>query len=172
MLKLVGAFGGRWQSKLDSAALTLGLVGNICLAFLFFPVTRGSSLLPLFGLTSENSIKYHIWLGNITMTLFTTHGICFIIYWAVTNELSQVIKNLYFRNQLQFIHEAFLYLFFFFLIIKDIHFFYGVFEILKEMRVEGMKLKELIFLNHIKIFFFLERHKSLVKRNESSYTPI
>ena len=126
MLKLVGAF-GRWQSKLDSAALTLGLVGNICLAFLFFPVTRGSSLLPLFGLTSENSIKYHIWLGNITMTLFTTHGICFIIYWAVTNELSQVIKNLYFRNQLQFIHEAFLYLFFFFLIIKDIHFFYSVF---------------------------------------------
>ena len=96
MLKLVRAFGGRWQSKLDSAALTLGLVGNICLAFLFFPVTRGSSLLPLFGLTSENSIKYHIWLGNITMTLFTTHGICFIIYWAVTNELSQVIKNLYF----------------------------------------------------------------------------
>ncbi|KAK4593794.1 hypothetical protein RGQ29_017759 [Quercus rubra] len=81
-----------WQSKLDSAALTLGLVGNICLAFLFFPVTRGSSLLPLFGLTSENSIKYHIWLGNITMTLFTTHGICFIIYWAVTNELSQMLK--------------------------------------------------------------------------------
>ncbi|KAM3684835.1 hypothetical protein ACB094_11G074200 [Castanea mollissima] len=81
-----------WQSKLDSAALTLGLVGNICLAFLFFPVTRGSSLLPLFGLTSENSIKYHIWLGNITMTLFTAHGICFFIYWAVTNELSQMLK--------------------------------------------------------------------------------
>lgn len=119
MLKLVRAF-GRWQSKLDSAALTLGLVGNICLAFLFFPVSRGSSLLPLFGLTTENSIKYHIWLGNITMTLFTAHGICFIIYWAVTNELSQVIKNLFMK------HSCISSFFSFFLITKDIHFFYGV----------------------------------------------
>ncbi|KAL7591604.1 hypothetical protein Lser_V15G31558 [Lactuca serriola] len=38
-----------WESKLDSVALRLGLIGNICLAFLFFPVTRGSSILPLFG---------------------------------------------------------------------------------------------------------------------------
>ncbi|KAF3944513.1 hypothetical protein CMV_029024 [Castanea mollissima] len=103
-----------WQSKLDSAALTLGLVGNICLAFLFFPVTRGSSLLPLFGLTSENSIKYHIWLGNITMTLFTAHGICFFIYWAVTNELSQIFTS-----------------------------FMVCLEILRERRAEGMRLKEM-----------------------------
>uniref|UniRef100_A0A2N9EZU6 ferric-chelate reductase (NADH) n=1 Tax=Fagus sylvatica TaxID=28930 RepID=A0A2N9EZU6_FAGSY len=82
----------RWQSKLDTVALVLGLVGNVCLAFLFYPVTRGSSLLPLFGLTSENSIKYHIWLGHIVMTIFTTHGICFIIYWVVTNNLSQMLK--------------------------------------------------------------------------------
>ncbi|GMY23704.1 ferric reduction oxidase 2-like isoform X2 [Fagus crenata] len=81
-----------WQSKLDTVALVLGLVGNVCLAFLFYPVTRGSSLLPLFGLTSENSIKYHIWLGHIVMTIFTTHGICFIIYWVVTNNLSQMLK--------------------------------------------------------------------------------
>ncbi|CAH1447893.1 unnamed protein product [Lactuca virosa] len=37
-----------WESQLDSVALRLGLIGNICLAFLFFPVTRGSSILPLF----------------------------------------------------------------------------------------------------------------------------
>ncbi|KAM3308251.1 hypothetical protein P3S67_009995 [Capsicum chacoense] len=34
-----------WQAKLERLALILGLVGNICLAFLFFPVTRGSSIL-------------------------------------------------------------------------------------------------------------------------------
>ncbi|KAK7274362.1 hypothetical protein RIF29_15447 [Crotalaria pallida] len=81
-----------WEEKLESVALRFGLIGNICLAFLFFPVARGSSVLPLFGLTSESSIKYHIWLGHIVMTIFTSHGICYIIYWAVTNQLSQMLK--------------------------------------------------------------------------------
>ncbi|XP_058179308.1 ferric reduction oxidase 2-like [Rhododendron vialii] len=81
-----------WESKLDSAALRLGLVGNICLAFLFFPVTRCSSVLPLFGLTSEASVKYHIWIGHIAMTLFTAHGVCYVIYWVVTHQISQMVK--------------------------------------------------------------------------------
>ncbi|GAA0154608.1 hypothetical protein Leryth_004124 [Lithospermum erythrorhizon] len=81
-----------WESKLDSAALRLGLVGNIVLSFLFFPVSRGSSLLPLFGLTSEGSIKYHIWLGHMVMALFTAHGVCYIIYWAATHQLDEMLK--------------------------------------------------------------------------------
>uniref|UniRef100_A0A1J3D3L0 ferric-chelate reductase (NADH) n=1 Tax=Noccaea caerulescens TaxID=107243 RepID=A0A1J3D3L0_NOCCA len=80
-----------WQAKLDSAALRIGLIGNICLAFLFLPVARGSSLLPAVGLTSESSIKYHIWLGHMVMTIFTVHGLCYIIYWASMHELSQMI---------------------------------------------------------------------------------
>ncbi|KAE9595483.1 putative ferric-chelate reductase (NADH) [Lupinus albus] len=79
-----------WQEKLNTAAVRVALLGNICLTFLFFPVARGSSLLPFFGLTSEGSIKYHIWLGHIVMTLFTTHGICRTTFWAVTNQISQV----------------------------------------------------------------------------------
>ncbi|AEE27308.1 Riboflavin synthase-like beta-barrel [Arabidopsis thaliana x Arabidopsis arenosa] len=80
-----------WQAKLESAALRLGLIGNICLAFLFLPVARGSSLLPAMGLTSESSIKYHIWLGHMVMALFTVHGLCYIIYWASMHEISQMI---------------------------------------------------------------------------------
>ncbi|RWR89449.1 ferric reduction oxidase 2-like protein [Cinnamomum micranthum f. kanehirae] len=80
-----------WEAKLSSAALRLGLVGSVCCAFLFFPVTRGSSILPLIGLTSEGSIKYHIWLGHIVMILFTAHGLCYIIYWASTNQISQML---------------------------------------------------------------------------------
>ncbi|MCE3214607.1 hypothetical protein HAX54_052860 [Datura stramonium] len=81
-----------WQAKLESVALMLGLVGNICLAFLFFPVTRGSSILRLFGLTSESSVKYHIWLGHAVMTLFTAHCLCFIIFWAYTHQLSKMLQ--------------------------------------------------------------------------------
>ncbi|OAY30344.1 ferric reduction oxidase 2-like [Manihot esculenta] len=81
-----------WEVKLELSALSLGLAGNICLVFLFFPVTRGSSVLQLIGLTSEASVKYHIWLGHITMTIFTAHGLCYIIFWAKTHQLSQMLK--------------------------------------------------------------------------------
>ncbi|CAL0308428.1 unnamed protein product [Lupinus luteus] len=78
--------------KLRTAARRLGLVGNIGLGFLFFPVARGSSLLPLLGLTSENSIKYHIWLGHIVMIICTSHGLLYIIYWAITNQISEMLE--------------------------------------------------------------------------------
>ncbi|CAI9101898.1 OLC1v1000052C1 [Oldenlandia corymbosa var. corymbosa] len=81
-----------WQAKLDGAGLRLGIVGNMCLVFLFFPVARGSSVLQIFGLTSEASIKYHIWLGHIAMALFTAHGMCYVILWAVTHQLSEMLK--------------------------------------------------------------------------------
>ncbi|KAK4379280.1 hypothetical protein RND71_001142 [Anisodus tanguticus] len=81
-----------WEAKLEDSGLRLGLVGNICLTFLFVPVTRGSSVLQVFGLTSEASVKYHIWLGHIVMTLFSAHGICYIIYWAATHQLSEMLK--------------------------------------------------------------------------------
>ncbi|KAI6707695.1 hypothetical protein NL676_010657 [Syzygium grande] len=82
-----------WEAKLETSGLMLGLVGNIALSFLFFPVTRASSVLPLFGLTYEASIKYHIWLGHIVMVLFTTHGLVYILYWAVTRKISPEVMS-------------------------------------------------------------------------------
>ncbi|CAA7393177.1 unnamed protein product [Spirodela intermedia] len=81
-----------WEAKLESAALRLGLLGNLCLAFLFIPVTRTSSILPLAGLTSEGSIKYHIWLGHTVMVLVTLHGLLYVIYWASTDSLSSMLE--------------------------------------------------------------------------------
>jgi ferric-chelate reductase len=77
---------------LDESALAIAVVGNIGLSFLFYPVARGSSVLPLFGLTSEASIKHHIWLGNIVVVLFTVHGLCYIIFWGVTKHINKVIE--------------------------------------------------------------------------------
>ncbi|XP_020207228.1 ferric reduction oxidase 2 isoform X2 [Cajanus cajan] len=81
-----------WEAKLECSALALGLVGNICLALLFFPVSRGSSILRFIGLTSEGSIKYHIWLGHIAMALFTAHGLGYIIFWDKTHQISEILK--------------------------------------------------------------------------------
>ncbi|CAK9176895.1 unnamed protein product [Ilex paraguariensis] len=81
-----------WQAKFRSVSLRLGYIGNTCWAFLFFPVTRGSSILPLVGLTSESSIKYHIWLGHLSMILFCAHSIGFVIYWAMTNQMALMLE--------------------------------------------------------------------------------
>ncbi|CAM8983929.1 unnamed protein product [Rhodiola kirilowii] len=75
------------QAKFRSVSLRLGYIGNICWAFLFFPVTRGSSLLPLVGLTSESSIKYHIWLGHVSNFLFAFHSVGFFIHWFMTDQM-------------------------------------------------------------------------------------
>ncbi|XP_021748785.1 ferric reduction oxidase 2-like [Chenopodium quinoa] len=82
----------RYLYKWEATVFRLGLTGNICLSLLFYPVTRGSSILPLFGLTSEGSIKYHIWLGHLTMALFTAHGLGYIPLWAVAGEISEALK--------------------------------------------------------------------------------
>ncbi|KZV27564.1 ferric reduction oxidase 4 [Dorcoceras hygrometricum] len=82
-----------WKLKFRSVSLRLGYLGNLCWAFLFFPVTRWSSLLPLVGLTSESSIKYHIWLGHISNALFAAHSVGFMIYWgAMTGEMSLMLE--------------------------------------------------------------------------------
>ncbi|KAK9144958.1 hypothetical protein Sjap_004861 [Stephania japonica] len=82
----------KWEDKVGLMAYILGCLGNICLAFLFFPVTRGSSILPLVGLTSESSIKYHIWLGHISMVLFTLHSVGYIAYFALVHEMAELLE--------------------------------------------------------------------------------
>ncbi|XP_020574718.1 ferric reduction oxidase 2-like [Phalaenopsis equestris] len=81
-----------WEAKLYDVGLQLGLAGNMCAAFLFFPVARSSSLLPLVGLTSESSIRYHVWLGHLVMVLFTAHGLCYVIVWAFNGSINEMLK--------------------------------------------------------------------------------
>jgi hypothetical protein len=69
----------------------------LCVALLFLPVARGSALLPLVGLTSEASVKYHVWLGNLAIVIFTAHGLCYITFWASTDQIDEVVTLLRFR---------------------------------------------------------------------------
>ncbi|XP_074294227.1 ferric reduction oxidase 4-like [Silene latifolia] len=82
----------RWQRRFRSVSLRLGYASNVAWAFVFFPVTRLSSILPLVGLTYESSIKYHIWVGQVVMVLSALHSLGFFIYWLMTNQMLEALE--------------------------------------------------------------------------------
>ncbi|CAI9293694.1 unnamed protein product [Lactuca saligna] len=48
--------------------------------------------LRLTNIPFEHATRYHVWLGHLTMTLFTLHGSCYFISWILENRvLHQVI---------------------------------------------------------------------------------
>lgn len=69
------------------SGLRFGLLGLFCLAFLFLPISRGSVLLRLIDIPFEHATRYHVWLGHLTMMIFTLHGLFFVIVWIIKGEL-------------------------------------------------------------------------------------
>ncbi|PON78701.1 Cytochrome b245, heavy chain [Trema orientale] len=76
---------------LEIMGLRLGSVGIFCLAFLFLPVARGSVLLRLIDIPFEHATRYHVWLGHLTMVLFTLHGLLYVIAWTIQGRLVEQI---------------------------------------------------------------------------------
>ncbi|XP_050273124.1 ferric reduction oxidase 7, chloroplastic-like isoform X1 [Quercus robur] len=76
---------------LEYLGLRFGTIGLYCLAFLFLPVARGSVLLRLIDIPFEHATRYHVWLGHLTMELFTLHGLFYIIAWTIEGDLLQEI---------------------------------------------------------------------------------
>ncbi|KAK7843358.1 ferric reduction oxidase 6 [Quercus suber] len=75
----------------ENLALRIGTIGLYCLAFLFIPVARGSVLLRLINIPFEQAIRYHVWLGHLTMLLFTLHGLLYVIAWTMEGHLLKEI---------------------------------------------------------------------------------
>ena len=74
--------------------LRFGTIGLDCLAFLFLPVARGSVLLRLIDIPFEQATRYHVWLGHLTMLLFTLHGLFYAIAWTIEGHiLDEVSAN-------------------------------------------------------------------------------
>jgi Zn-dependent protease with chaperone function len=73
--------------------LRLGSVGLFCMLFLFLPVARGSVLLRLIDIPFEHATRYHVWLGHLTMALFTLHGLCYVIEWSMQGRLFKEVST-------------------------------------------------------------------------------
>ncbi|KAG6408643.1 hypothetical protein SASPL_131661 [Salvia splendens] len=72
---------------IELIGLRLGVIGLFCVALLFLPVARGSLLLRLIDIPFEHAARYHVWLGHLTMVLFTLHGLFYAIAWTIEGRL-------------------------------------------------------------------------------------
>ncbi|KAL8154321.1 hypothetical protein V2J09_012081 [Rumex salicifolius] len=79
----------KWSSMFEAEGIRVGQLGIFCLAFLFIPVSRGSVLLRVIDIPFEHATRYHVWLGHLTMFIFSLHGIFYIIAWAMQGRLIQ-----------------------------------------------------------------------------------
>jgi hypothetical protein len=79
--KILGKIGARF-----------GSIGLFCMIFLFLPVSRGSVLLRLIDIPFEHATRYHVWLGHLTMSLFTMHGLCYLIKWFLEGRLLKQVS--------------------------------------------------------------------------------
>lgn len=75
-----------WQLKLLKIATRLGLLAEICLAFLLLPILRGLSILRLLGIQFEASVRYHIWLGTSMILFATLHGAGTLFIWGTNHQ--------------------------------------------------------------------------------------
>nr|WEQ60891.1 FRO7 [Lycium barbarum] len=78
---------------LELTGFRFGFIGLVCLAFLFLPVARGSVLLRAIDIPFEHATRYHVWLGHLTMALFTLHGLFYVICWAMRGRLLEELVD-------------------------------------------------------------------------------
>ncbi|KAF7801288.1 ferric reduction oxidase 7, chloroplastic-like [Senna tora] len=87
------SFKTKWTTVLESLGVHFGTTGICCLAFLFLPISRGSALLRLVDIPFEHATRYHVWLGHLTMVLFTLHGLSFVIKWSIEGNLAEKLDE-------------------------------------------------------------------------------
>lgn len=87
---------------LELTGLRLGMIGLFCMVFLFLPVARGSVLLRLIDIPFEHATRYHVWLGHLTMLLFTLHGLFYVIGWGMRGNLRSEVSPLAFIVPMSF----------------------------------------------------------------------
>lgn len=80
---------------IELTGLRMGVIGLFCVAFLFLPVTRGSLLLRLIDIPFEHATRYHVWLGHLTMLLFTLHGLLYVVAWSMQGNLINQVSLFY-----------------------------------------------------------------------------
>lgn len=64
----------------------------IVMAFIFFPVSRGSVLLRLVNIPFEHAVKYHKWMASIMMVIVVAHGGIYLVLWQSLDRFWQEVR--------------------------------------------------------------------------------
>ena len=71
----------RWVEAVDILAFFAGKVAMLPICLLGVPLARSSALWRLAGLSYEEAVTYHRWLGAIAVVLTTLHTIGYLVVW-------------------------------------------------------------------------------------------
>ncbi|KAG0553861.1 hypothetical protein KC19_12G045000 [Ceratodon purpureus] len=78
--------------RMERSAGAFARAALLPLSLLCFPVSRGSPLLRMIGIPFQHAVKYHRWLGHLTLTLYSTHSILFIWVFATEHDASKLLQ--------------------------------------------------------------------------------
>ncbi|KAL6785949.1 FRE1C [Auxenochlorella protothecoides x Auxenochlorella symbiontica] len=75
-----------WQLRLEWAGLYFGVLLFIDVWLLLLPIPQSSFLQDLSGMDYHQMIRWHRWMGHITMIVTTMHGLLYFIFWGITHQ--------------------------------------------------------------------------------------
>ncbi|CAM6010432.1 unnamed protein product [Sphagnum balticum] len=82
----------KWILKLAQAAIMLGRTLAFSIALLFIPVSRSSPIMRMLDVPFEYAVKYHKWLGHITLTIVFAHSVIFITIFSYENKIAHLVS--------------------------------------------------------------------------------
>ncbi|KAI3436428.1 hypothetical protein D9Q98_005845 [Chlorella vulgaris] len=75
-----------WQLILERIALTCGIMMWPNIWLLFLPAPQSSFLQALTGIQFTEMIRYHRWIGHVTLWVLSGHAWLYYLYWAVSHQ--------------------------------------------------------------------------------------
>ncbi|XP_024367800.1 ferric reduction oxidase 6 [Physcomitrium patens] len=82
----------KWALKWDKLSDTLGKALPFTIGCLFMPVARGSPILRLIDVPFEQAVKYHRWMGYLTVLLVVVHGATYGVYAGAIHKIELLIE--------------------------------------------------------------------------------
>ncbi|KAG0625701.1 hypothetical protein M758_2G074700 [Ceratodon purpureus] len=82
----------KWALKWDKTSDMLGRALPFTIAVLFIPVARGSPILRLIDVPFEQAVKYHRWIGYLTVLLVFVHGATYGVYAGAIHKIELLIE--------------------------------------------------------------------------------
>ena len=77
-----GPQGAKWVQALSEASRQAGLISMMPICLLGVPLARSSAFWRLAGLSYEEAVNFHRWLGHLAVLLTTFHTLGYLVVWT------------------------------------------------------------------------------------------